>query len=72
MLLEEQSTDRDDIAATSASTCSNNIDDLDDNFRQTNNNQHVAVITRRFVCDVCNRPCLSAAGLVSHRRVHRS
>ncbi|XP_050057060.1 uncharacterized protein LOC114128223 isoform X2 [Aphis gossypii] len=65
VLLEEQSTDRDDIAATSASTCSNNIDDLDDNFRQTNNNRHVAVITRRFVCDVCNRPCLSAAGLMN-------
>lgn len=25
-----------------------------------------------FVCDVCNRVCRSAAGLGSHRRVHRS
>jgi len=72
VLLEEQSTDRDDISATLAATYSNNIDNLDDNFRQTNNNRHVAVVTRRFVCDVCNRPCLSAAGLVNHRRVHRS
>ncbi|XP_022170247.1 uncharacterized protein LOC111033686, partial [Myzus persicae] len=37
---------------------------LDDGPRHVNNNQHV-VASSNFVCDVCNRPCLSAAGLAS-------
>lgn len=32
--------------------------------------EHGVVAT--FVCDLCNKVCLSAAGLGSHRRVHRS
>ncbi|XP_025205131.1 uncharacterized protein LOC112601637 [Melanaphis sacchari] len=44
---------------------------LDDGSSHRNNNRHV-VARLNFVCNVCNKSCLSAAGLGSHRRVHRS
>ncbi|XP_026822812.1 uncharacterized protein LOC113560887 [Rhopalosiphum maidis] len=66
--LEEHSTDV--AAAASTATCSSIID-LDDGSRHIINNRHV-VARLNFVCNVCNRPCLSAAGLGSHRRIHRS
>lgn len=69
MSLEEHS-NTDVAAAASTATC-NSIIDLDDGSRHIINNRHV-VARLNFVCNICNRPCLSAAGLGSHRRVHRS
>ncbi|XP_060872033.1 uncharacterized protein LOC132946186 [Metopolophium dirhodum] len=64
--LEEHSPDVTEASSTETSSTVRN-----DSPRHVNDNRHV-VARSNFVCDVCNRPCLSAAGLVSHRRVHRS
>ncbi|XP_029345571.1 uncharacterized protein LOC100573028 [Acyrthosiphon pisum] len=66
MALEEHSPDVTEAASTGTSSSVRN-----DSPRHVNDNRHV-VARSNFVCEVCNRPCLSAAGLVSHRRVHRS
>jgi len=62
--LEEHSPDMTEVALTETNSSVSN-----DSPRQVNDNRLVAL--SNFVCDVCNRPCLSAAGLGSHRRVHR-
>ncbi|KAL5236241.1 hypothetical protein ACI65C_003651 [Semiaphis heraclei] len=63
--------DSPDVTEAALASTSSSVHD-NDPHHVNNNNQHAEVTRLNFVCDVCNRPCLSAAGLGSHRRVHRS